>query len=70
MIHQLSMQRKHFMFRRNDYAVSQRKGSIILCPLSETGQHHELHQPKGVNKNTITFNEIQNTRILMHIIIK
>ncbi|MFK9077342.1 hypothetical protein ACJEDY_15645, partial [Escherichia coli] len=37
LIHQLSMHRKHIMFRANDYAVLQTNGSIILSPKSECG---------------------------------
>ncbi|WP_447538713.1 hypothetical protein, partial [Escherichia coli] len=37
LIHQLSMHRKHIMFRANDYAALQTNGSIILSPKSECG---------------------------------
>ncbi|ENT3927670.1 hypothetical protein ACFEBQ_002653, partial [Escherichia coli] len=37
LIHQLSMHRKHIMFRANDYAALQTNGSIILSPKSEYG---------------------------------
>jgi hypothetical protein len=57
------MQRKHFMFRRDDYAVSLRKGSIILCPLSETGQRNKFNSRHLRNIKINTFNQLKRINI-------
>ena len=48
LIHQLSMHRKHIMFRANDYAALQTNGSIILSPKSEC--RHILFMEKNTHQ--------------------
>ncbi|KEL80530.1 hypothetical protein AB07_2140 [Citrobacter freundii] len=56
------------MFRRDDYAVSLRKGSIILCPLSENGQRNKSKLRHLRNIKTNTFNQLKANQHSNHTI--
>ncbi|TKU11753.1 hypothetical protein FDW88_13090 [Citrobacter sp. wls829] len=61
MIHQLLMHSKHIMFRGNDYAASQMKGSIILYLKSESRpQIRQLRKLYKKMKNIFRFSALKS----------